>query len=106
MLPADLQALNQLVTTTSNSLSLDDLLDQTVGALAHSLYARGVGAFVYDGTHDELVLAAQHGLPDTIVDRFQRFPVAGFHNEQVVRNAQVVLQPTEVVAAFRDMRLL
>ena len=105
-LPAELQALNQLVTTTSNSLSLDDLLDQTAGALAHSLDARGVGAFVYDGTHDELVLAAQHGLPDTIVDRFQRFPVAGFHNEQVVRNAQVVLQPTEAVAAFRDMRLL
>ena len=52
------------------------------------------------------MLAAQHGLPDTIVDRFQRLPVAGFHNARVVRNAQVVLQPTEAVAAFRDMRLL
>ncbi len=82
-----LEALNRLITAVSGSLDLAEILREAALVTVDTLGAAACGLFLYDSTTDTLSLAAEHGLPDLLKTRFAHFPVKGFHNEVVVREA-------------------
>lgn len=103
----ELEALNRLIAAVSGSLNLNEILEEAAYTTVEMLGAAACGLFLYEADADILTLAAEHGLPKTLKDRFSRFPVAGFHNESVVRKACTRLHDDIAhVPAFVELGLL
>ncbi|MEP7200712.1 MAG: HD domain-containing phosphohydrolase, partial [Chloroflexota bacterium] len=97
-LPPEIVALNRLITAISGSLDLNEVLREAAHTAVDTLGAAASGLFLYDAQSDNLTLSAGYGLPAALTTHFARFPVTGFHNEAVVREARVRLHgsPAEV----------
>lgn len=83
----DLEDLNHLVKTVSGTLDLDEILCEAAQVAGKILNAAACGLFLYDPHQDYLLMAADYGLPETFKAQFRYFPVKGFHNEVVIREA-------------------
>ncbi len=83
----DLAALKQLLTAVGGTLELKQLLQETTRTMVAEWGAAAAAILLYSPETDMLELAAEHGLPETIRTHFSRFPVPGFHNERVIREA-------------------
>jgi len=86
--PAELAALNRLIAAVSGSLDLDHILREAARTTVETLGAAAAGLFLYESETDTLSLAADYSLPENLKAHFARFPVAGFHNEAVVRESR------------------
>jgi HD-GYP domain-containing protein (c-di-GMP phosphodiesterase class II) len=87
----ELEAFNRLVVAMSGSLDLQKVLHEATRTTVETLGAAASGLFLYDAESDRLSLAADYGLPDPLKAHFASFPVAGFHNEVVVREGRTQL---------------
>ncbi len=85
---AEVDALNRLISAVAGSLDLEELLREATRATVESFGAAATGFFLHDPETDSLTLVAEAGLPDQLKARFSHFPVAGFHNELVVREGR------------------
>ncbi|MBI3761320.1 MAG: diguanylate cyclase, partial [Chloroflexi bacterium] len=104
--PPELEAINRLIAAVSGSLQLDEILREAAGTTVEMLGAAACGLFLHDAETDSLSLAADYGLPESLKTRFSHFPVAGFHNEAVVREACARLHPdVSDVPAFVEIGL-
>ncbi|MBI5829569.1 MAG: diguanylate cyclase, partial [Chloroflexi bacterium] len=86
--PTELAALNRLIAAVSGSLDLDNILREAARTSVDTLGAAAAGLFLYESETDTLSLAADDNLPENLKAHFARFPVAGFHNEAVVRESR------------------
>ncbi|MBI5052702.1 MAG: diguanylate cyclase, partial [Chloroflexi bacterium] len=103
----ELEALNSLIKAVSGSLNLDEILREAACTTVETLGAAACGLFLYEAETDILTLAAAYGFPESLKDRFSRFPVSGFHNEVVVREACIRLHDDIAeVPAFVELGLL
>ena len=82
---AELATLNRIVASVNSSRDLSAMLELAARSVVDTLGAAATGLFLYDPDQDILTLAAEHNLPDRLKRHFSQFPVAGFHNEAVVR---------------------
>jgi len=90
----------------SSTLKLEDILQQAVQGAVTALGAEACALFLYDAETDSLTLAAEYQLPASIAAQFGRFPVSGFHNEAVVRQACTHIIPDLAeVPALADLGL-
>ena len=83
----ELEVLNRLIAAVGGSFNLNEILREATHTIVETLGAAACGLFLYEPETDMLTLAAEYGLPESLTDRFGRFPVADFHNEVVVREA-------------------
>ncbi|GEM_PF-1436238 len=103
----ELEALNRLIKAVSGSLNLDEILREAACTTVETLGAAACGLFLYEAETDILTLAAAYGFPESLKDRFSRFPVSGFHNEVVVREACIRLHDDIAeVPVFVELGLL
>jgi len=103
----ELEALNRLIKAVSGSLNLDEILREAACTTVETLGAAACGLFLYEAETDILTLAAAYGFPESLKDRFSRFPVSGFHNEVVVREACIRLyDDIAEVPVFVELGLL
>ena len=103
-LPNELKAFSRLIMTLGNSPKPDEFLNDAVRTSVDVLGAEACGIFLYDQENDSLSLAADHGLPEALKKHFMRFPVNGFHNEQVIRDGCIRLhEDWRKIPAFIDI---
>jgi len=96
-----LAALNQIATTVSQSLELDQILTRVVARVANVMQADITWIYILDETASELLLAAHWGMPPELavgIDRLK--PGEGF-NGRVAQSGE----PLVVENASKDPRL-
>ncbi len=103
---AQLATLNRIVASVNSSRDLPTMLELAARSVVDTLGAAAAGVFLYDPDQDILTLAAEHNLPDWLKRHFSQFPVAGFHNEAVVREVCAHLnEDIADVSAFVEIGL-
>ncbi len=104
--PSAAKHLERIINAVSSSLDFRNVLEEAVRVAVEDLGAAAAGLFLYDRESDTLALAAERDLPEGFRHRFQRFPVEGFHNEMVIRDARMnVLDNVSEVSEFVELGL-
>ncbi|MEX2444073.1 MAG: diguanylate cyclase [Alkalispirochaeta sp.] len=104
--PSAAKYLERIITAVSSSLDFRSVLEEAVRVAVEELGAAAAGLFLYDQDSDSLALAAERGLPKELRNRFRRFPVEGFHNEMVIREARLnVIEHVSEVSEFEELGL-
>jgi diguanylate cyclase (GGDEF)-like protein/putative nucleotidyltransferase with HDIG domain len=104
--PSAAKHLERIINAVSCSLDFRNVLEEAVRVAVEDLGAAAAGLFLYDRETDTLALAAERDLPEAFRERFQRFPVEGFHNEMVLRDARLnVFGSVSEVSEFVELGL-
>lgn len=104
--PSAAKYLERIINAVSNSLDYRNVLEEAVRVAVEDLGAAAAGLFLYERDSDTLALAAERQLPEELRNRYRRFPVEGFHNEMVLRNARLnVIESVSEVSEFVELGL-
>ncbi|MFW5812571.1 MAG: GGDEF domain-containing protein [Alkalispirochaetaceae bacterium] len=102
--PSAANHLERIVNAVSSTLDFHSVLDKAVRVAVEDLGAAAAALFLYEKESDTLTLAAERDLPAELRSRFHRFPVEGFHNENVVREARMnVFDSVSEVTEFVEL---
>ena len=96
-----LAALNQIATTVSQSLELDQILTRAVGRVANVMQADITWIYLWDEKASELVLAAHWGMPPELAVGIDRLKLGEGFNGRVAESGE----PLVVENASKDPRL-